>query len=133
MKYMLDTNICIYIIKHKPNKVFERFESYRPGDICISSITSAELEDGVSKSLYKERNKFALIEFLTLIEVLPYTEKAASIYGEIRSTLEKKGQIIGGFDMLISSHALSENLTLVTNNISKFKRVNQLRTENWCE
>jgi tRNA(fMet)-specific endonuclease VapC len=133
MKFMLDTNICIYIIKKKPENVFLKFQKYKPGDICISSITLSELEYGVSKSSFKERNKFALSAFLAPLEILPYTDTSATKFGEIRSVLEKKGQIIGAYDLLIAAHALSEDLTLVTNNISEFNRIDSLKLENWCD
>ena len=131
MKYMLDTNICIYIIKKKPEKVFTRFYKCQPGDICISSITLAELEYGVSKSTNKIKNKVALSGFLAPICILPFSENAAQVFGEIRVELEKQGRIIGGYDMLIAAHALSEGLTLVTNNTSEFSRVDKLHIDNW--
>lgn len=131
MKYMLDTNICIYIIKQKPKAVFERFRNYQPGDICISSITLAELEYGVAKSMHKGKNKFALAGFLAPISILPFCDNAASVFGDIRVYLEKKGQVIDAYDMLIAAHALSENLTLLTNNVAEFHRIDGLLIENW--
>ena len=133
MKYMLDTNICIYIIKEKPQKVLEKFQSLNIGDICISIITFSELEYGVQKSKYTEKNKTALTNFLSPIEILPFNQKAALEYGKIRTVLEKKGGIIGAYDLMIGTHALSENLTLVTNNVKEFKRINKLTVENWAE
>jgi tRNA(fMet)-specific endonuclease VapC len=130
---MLDTNICIYIIKKKPLKVFQTLKKLDIGDVCISAITLAELEYGVEKSHQKERNKIALTGFLTPFEILPFSDKAASIFGQIRATLEKKGQIIGAYDLLIGAHALSENLTLVTNNTNEFSRISGLSLENWAE
>ena len=129
---MLDTNICIYIIKEKPKKVLDKFQTLNIGDLCISSITLAELEYGVEKSNYKERNKIALAGFLSSIEILNFSEKAASEYGKIRANLEKSGNIIGAYDLMIGAHALSENITLVTNNIKEFKRINYLLLENWA-
>ncbi|MCX7658630.1 MAG: type II toxin-antitoxin system VapC family toxin, partial [Oscillospiraceae bacterium] len=102
MKYMLDTNICIYIIKKKPKDVFLRFGKIPPGDICISSITLAELEYGVCKSTDKTRNKTALAGFLVPVQILPFSENAARVYGEIRARLEREGRVIGGYDMLIA-------------------------------
>jgi tRNA(fMet)-specific endonuclease VapC len=133
MKYMLDTNICIYIIKKKPEDVFTSFSKFKPGDICISSITLAELEYGVSKSMYKMRNKIALTGFLAPLSILPFSENAARVFGEIRAGLEREGRVIGGYDMLIAAHALSEGLILVTNNISEFERISQLLVENWVQ
>jgi tRNA(fMet)-specific endonuclease VapC len=130
---MLDTNICIYIIKKKPEEVFIRFSEFQPGDIGISSNTLAELEYGVSKSINKIRNKIALTGFLTPLSILPFSENAARVFGEIRAALEREGRVIGGYDMLIAAHALSEQLTLVTNNISEFKRISELRVENWVQ
>lgn len=131
MKYMLDTNICIYIIKEKPQKVLEKFHSLNIGDICISVITFSELEYGVQKSKYTEKNKIALTSFLSPIEILPFNQKAALKYGKIRANLEKQGKIIGAYDLMIGAHALSENLTLITNNENEFKRISELSIENW--
>lgn len=132
MKYMLDTNICIYIIKEKPKKVINKFQTLDIGDICISSITLAELEYGVEKSHYTERNRLALAGFLSSIEVLSFSEKAAAEYGKIRANLERQGNIIGAYDLMIGAHALSKNITLVTNNMKEFKRIPNLSLENWA-
>jgi tRNA(fMet)-specific endonuclease VapC len=132
MKYMLDTNICIYIIKNKPAKVLKKFSKVEPKDVCISSITSSELWYGVNKSSSFERNAIALEEFLSPLTILEYDESASKIYGEIRTELKKKGQVIGNMDLLISAHAISRNLTLVTNNSKEFKRVKGLTIENWA-
>ena len=132
MKYMLDTNICIYIIKAKPKKVLDKFQTLGMGDVCISSITLAELQYGVEKSKYKERNKLALAAFLSSIEILPFSDNAAAEYGKIRANLEKQGNIIGAYDLMIGAHALSENITLVTNNTREFKRIENLSLENWA-
>jgi len=131
MKYMLDTNICIYIIKKKPEKVFQQFRMLKAGDICISSVTLAELEYGVQKSEYKERNEIALTCFLAPVEILPFTDKAALEYGKIRARLEKTGNIIGAYDLLIAAHCLAEDLILISNNTSEFERIDELRLENW--
>ncbi|MCL6449083.1 MAG: type II toxin-antitoxin system VapC family toxin [Armatimonadetes bacterium] len=133
MRYMLDTNICIYIIKKKPVKVLETLKRLDIGDVCISAITLAELEYGVEKSQQRERNKIALTSFLSPLEILPFSGSAAVIFGEIRAALEKKGQIIGAYDLLIAAHALSENLILVTNNTNEFSRVPGLSLENWAD
>lgn len=133
MRYMLDTNICIYIIKKKPRKVLETLKRLDIGDVCISVITLAELEYGVNKSQQKERNKIALTSFLSPIEILPFSDSAAVISGEIRASLEKKGQIIGAYDLLIAAHALSENLILITNNTNEFSRIPGLSLQNWAD
>ena len=131
MKYLLDTNICIYIIKQKPPIVLERLQKSEVNEIGISVITLAELEYGVAKSSFPERNKLALVQFLAPFEILPFSETAAAVYGRIRSDLEKSGQIIGPYDLLIGAQALSEKLTLVTNNEREFQRIPGLTIENW--
>jgi len=133
MRYMLDTNICIYIIKKKPVKVLETLKRLDIGDVYISAITLAELEYGVEKSQQRERNKIALTSFLAPLEILPFSASAAVTYGEIRAALEKKGQIIGAYDLLIAAHALSKNLILVTNNTSEFSRITGLSLQNWAK
>lgn len=130
---MLDTNICIYLIKRKPVSVLQHFQHYRPGDIAISAITLAELEYGVAKSQAKERNKKALSQFLIPLEVLPFDQAAAACYGQIRADLERKGQPIGANDLLISAHALTLDALLVTNNLKEFARVTDLKLANWVE
>jgi len=132
MKYMLDTNICIYIIKEKPKKVISKFQTLDIGDVCISVITLAELQYGVEKNNYPERNRVALSGFLALIEILPFSEQASSEYGKIRANLERQGNIIGAYDLMIGAHALSEKLILVTNNTKEFKRISNLSLENWA-
>lgn len=131
MKYMLDTNICIFIIKHKPDSVLEQFMKLEPGDICISSITYAELVHGVENSQAKEKNRIALTMFLSEIPIVPFDDLAAQIYGEIKADLQRKGTPIGPFDTLIAAHSKSLNLTLVTNNTREFMRVVGLKLEDW--
>ncbi|MBZ4654222.1 MAG: type toxin-antitoxin system VapC family toxin [Peptococcaceae bacterium] len=133
MRYMLDTNICIYIIKKKPVQVFQIFNALKVGDVCISSITLAELQYGVYKSRFPERNKLALVNFLAPITILPFSDRASVLYGHIRAGLEKRGQIIGAYDLLIAAHALSEDLILVTNNTKEFSRIPNLTLKNWAE
>jgi len=128
---MLDTNICVYLIKHNPLQVRAQFEKRQPGDILLSSIVLAELMYGISKSQHKERNLAALEMFLMPLEIMPFDEHAAEIYGDIRAALERSGQIIGGNDLFIAAHALSLNVTLVSNNLKEFTRVPGLRLENW--
>ena len=132
MKFLLDTNTCIYIIKKKPINVLKKFESYFIGDIGISSITLAELIFEVEKSLYINQNKKALAEFITPLEIALFDEEASAQYGKIRAELEKKGLSIGSLDFLIAAHALSLDVTLVTNNMREFSRVKKLKLENWC-
>ena len=133
MMYMLDTNICIYIIKQKPKSVIDKFKKMKNANICISSITYSELLYGAEKSSNIAKNLLALTMFLSNIEILSYDENASIDYGIIRSKLEKQGKIIGPLDMLIAAHAKSLNITLVSNNLKEFERVDGLRLENWVE
>ena len=133
MRYMLDTNICIYSIKQKPEQVFRRLQQHEPSEICISSVTYAELVHGVEKSQAVEKNRFALTLLLANIEIMDFDAGAAESYGKIRADLEKKGTPIGPLDMMIAGHAMSLNYTVVTNNIKEFNRVNNLKLENWAE
>lgn len=131
MKYMLDTNICIYAIKHKPEHVFSQLRSHIADGLCLSAITLAELEHGIAKSAFPERNSMALLQFLAILDVLPFDEEAAKEYGQICAYLQRKGTPIGTMDMLIAGHARSENLILVTNNTREFERVPDLLLDNW--
>jgi len=133
MRYMLDTNICIYAIKHKPEKVLEELQRHDPSDVCISAVTYAELIHGVEKSAAIEKNRLALSLLLANIEIFDFDAKAADCYGKIRAELEKKGSPIGPIDMMIAGHARSREFTLVTNNMKEFSRVSGLRLENWAE
>ena len=133
MKYMLDTNICIYAIKHKPPEVIKNFLKHNPEDICVSSITYGELMHGVEKSQAVERNRAAMILFLSSISILSFDNYAAEEYGKIRAELERKGTPIGPMDMLIAGHARSERLILVTNNTREFFRVENLEVEDWTK
>lgn len=131
MKYMLDTNICIYIIKKQPENVLKKFTLFDVGDICISSITLAELMYGVEKSHHHQKNRIALEEFISPLEIMPFDDAAAYHYGHIRSYLEKKGIPIGPLDLIIAAHAHCLNSTLVTNNTKEFSRIPKLKIENW--
>ncbi len=133
MQYLLDTNICIYIIKNKPTQVFEKFLSLEFGSVGISSITLAELNYGVAKSSNIDKNQEALIKFLTPIEIMDFNFDAAEEYGKIRSDLEKKVTPIGPLDLLIAAHAKSLNVVLITNNENEFNRVVGLKIENWAK
>ena len=133
MRYMLDTNICIYAIKHKPEKVFQKLQEVEPEDVCVSSVTYAELVHGVEKSAAVEKNRLALFMLLANIEIKNFDTYAADCYGKIRADLEKKGTPIGTLDMMIAGHAQSLDLTIVTNNVKEFARVDNLKIENWTE
>ena len=132
MRYMLDTNICIYAIKHKPEQVFLKLQEHDPSEICISSVTYAELVHGVEKSQSIEKNRVALALLLANIEVMDFDSSAAESYGKIRADLEKAGKPIGPLDMMIAGHAKSLGYTIVTNNTKEFMRVNGLKLENWA-
>ena len=133
MKFMLDTNICIYIIKRKPSNVIERFIQTEISQIGISSITLSELSYGVSKSSKPEQNQLALAQFIAPLEIMPYGDEAAQYYGDLRTHLEKQGTPIGSLDMLIAAHALSIGCTLVTNNEKEFIRIPNLKIDNWIK
>ncbi|MDY3086942.1 MAG: type II toxin-antitoxin system VapC family toxin [Blautia sp.] len=133
MKYMLDTNICIYAIKNKPPEVIRNFLRHDPDDMCISSITYGELMHGVEKSQAVEKNRIAMSLFLSPITILGFDSYAAEEYGKIRADLERKGTPIGPLDMLIAGHAKSEGLTVVTNNTREFCRVQGLAVEDWTK
>ena len=130
---MLDTNICIFIIKKKPGQVLKRLKKKPISEIGISSITLSELEYGVAKSSKPQQNRLALTEFLAPLEIIPYDDMAAQEYGKIRTYLERRGAPIGALDMLIAAHALSLNSTLVTNNEREFNRVPSLKIANWAK
>ena len=130
MKYMLDTDICIYLINKRPPKVLDRFHRNEVGDIGVSSVTVAELAYGVAKS-GSERNRAALEGFLLPLEIADFDQKAAWKFGEVRSALERAGKPIGPYDMQIAAHALALGCTVVTNNQREFQRVSGLKVENW--
>lgn len=131
MRILLDTNICIYIIKKKPADVINRFLDIEPGEIAVSSITLAELQFGVMKSSDPVRNQEALDKFIAPLEVIDFDYSDTIEYGRIRAYLESKGTPIGPLDTLIAAQALSKGLILVSNNIKEFTRVPELLLENW--
>jgi tRNA(fMet)-specific endonuclease VapC len=131
MQFLLDTNICIYIIKHKPQSVIQRFRQHKPTDIGISTITVYELMYGAYKSQHVEKNLHALSSFLKPLELIDFTLDDAQVCGLIRSELEKKGNMIGPLDVQIASQAVSRELILITNNVNEFDRVPDLKLENW--
>lgn len=135
MTYLFDTNICIYLINNKYEYLIDRVENIGIEEIAISTISIAELEYGIakSKSHYKEENRIALMEFLLPFKFLPFEQNDAYEYGIIRSELQAQGNVIGNMDMLIGAQALSNDLTLVTNNIKEFKRIEGIRIENWIK
>ena len=130
LKYMLDTNIAIYVIKRRPPEALATFNQHA-GQLCISSITLAELMHGAEKSAKPDHNLRQVEDFTSRLTVLEYSNKAAAHYGDIRAALERKGTPIGVNDLHIAGHARSEGLTLVTNNLQEFERVEALRLENW--
>jgi len=132
MIFMLDTNICIYMIKKQPAVVLRKAMQFSPFDLAISAITVCELEYGAWKSSSPEKNRQTLIKLLAPFEICPFDEQAASHYGDLRTHLEASGEPVDAMDMLIAAHARSLSLTLVTNNIKEFERVPGLRVENWA-
>ncbi len=130
LKYMLDTNIAIYVIKKRPTDVLDKFNRHA-GYLCISAITLAELMHGVEKSTRQSQNLQRLEAFSSRLTVLEYGQNAANHYGDIRANLEKRGTIIGVNDLHIAGHVRSEGLILVTNNEKEFNRVSGLCIENW--
>lgn len=133
MKVMLDTNICIAIIKRKPPQALERFAAYTVGDIGISSVTLAELEYGVAKSQHTAKNREALNEFVLPLEIAEFDGEAARVYGQIRAVLEKRGTPIGALDMMIGAQALALGATLATNNTREFSRISGLKVVDWLD
>lgn len=132
MKYMLDTDICIYVINNRPQHVLDRFREHRVGDIGISSIALSELRYGAENSRNSEQNLTALIAFVTPLEILADGETEAETYGRIRAELEAQGEPIGSMDLLIAAHALNLGVTLITNNVREFSKVKDLRVESWA-
>ncbi|MBK5914264.1 type II toxin-antitoxin system tRNA(fMet)-specific endonuclease VapC [Rhodocyclus purpureus] len=130
LRYLLDTNIVIYVIKRRPLALLQIFNEHA-GHMAISSITLAELLHGAEKSNAPGRSLAVVEDFCSRLEVLPYGPKAAQHYGSIRAALEKRGQIIGVNDLHIAAHARSEGLTLVSNNLREFERVEALQLANW--
>ena len=133
MKYMLDTDICITLIRQKPAALLRRLTSREPGQVGISAITLAELVHGVEKSAQPEHNLSALQQFLLPLELADFDQQAALAYGKIRKSLERDGRVIGSMDMLIAAHAIGLGATLVTNNEGEFKRIDGLVLDNWIK
>jgi tRNA(fMet)-specific endonuclease VapC len=133
VRYLLDTNICIYIAKRKPDRVLARLRQLRPGDIGMSVVTYLELVYGAWKSDQLETNLDRLEQLRNLIPVQSLAADVGRYYGRVRAELEKKGVPIGAYDLMIAAHALSLGLTVVTNNVREFARVDGLRLDNWAE
>ena len=131
MRYLLDTNTCIFLINHKSEAVRRKMKTVAVGEVGVSSVTVSELEYGVAKSKARRKNRMALDQFLLPLEILQYDGTAARHYGVIRAELERKGTPIGSMDTMIAAHALSRDLIVVTNNTREFERVRGLRVEDW--
>jgi tRNA(fMet)-specific endonuclease VapC len=132
LKYLLDTNIVIYVLKRRPIEVLKIFNT-NASRMAVSSITLSELIYGAEKSANIDRNLEAIEEFISHLEVLPYDAKASQHYGQIKASLEKRGEIIRENDIYIAAHAISQGLILVTNNLREFQRVANLALENWID
>ena len=132
MRFLLDTNICIYVIKQKPTSVLQHFQTYSPSDIRISTITIAELRYGAVKSQRTQQNIVALEQFLLPFEVIAFEQSMTQIYGEIRTNLERQGRPIGAMDLLLAAQAIALDVTLVTSNVGEFSRIPHLKWENWA-
>ena len=129
--YLLDSNICIYIINKSPKKVVERIKKLKPEQVKLSAISVGELEYGVSKSAFREKNRDALLDFVSAFDIEPFNDMDAEIFGLIRADLEKRGQLIGPYDLQIAAQAITRDLILVTNNLNEFSRIKELKLENW--
>jgi tRNA(fMet)-specific endonuclease VapC len=131
-RYLLDTNICIYVRQRRPEEVLRRFRRLRPGEAALSVITYGELIYGAAKSVQRAAALEQLRELIYLLPALPLPESAAESYGMLRADLESKGDMIGNNDLWIAAHALAAGLTLVTNNEKEFRRVRGLKVQNWA-
>lgn len=133
MRYMLDTNTCVDLIRRRDDRILRKMQRLRPDDLCVSSVTLSELEYGAAKSADPGKNRLALAEFMTPLSVLPYDDAVAPVYGQVRRDLERSGTPIGPLDTVIAAHALSLALTVVTDNEREFRRVAGLKVQNWAE
>ncbi len=131
IRYMLDTDICSYVIRERPLEVFEKFKKIEVNQLCISVVTYAELIYGVEHSSSRKINRPIVDDFVRHLDIITWDENAAEHYGKIRAFLRAEGNIIGSMDMMIAAHARSQNMILITNNDKHFKRVPKLRLENW--
>ncbi|MDR1965933.1 MAG: type II toxin-antitoxin system VapC family toxin [Synergistaceae bacterium] len=130
--FLLDTNICIYAINRRSQKVIDCFSKKEPYEIKLSSVTLAELEYGASKSQNRGKNRMALFGFVAPFEIIPFDDRDAEAFGLIRTSLERQGRVIGPYDMQIAAQAISRDFTLVTNNAREFDRIPGLKIENWA-
>jgi len=131
--YLLDTNICIFAINKRPEKVIETIKEKSKSGIYISALTVAELEYGVENSLHIEDNRIALLKFLSIFNILDFDDMDAAPYGKLKTKLKKSGKIIGPIDMLLAAQAISKDLIFVTNNVDEFKRIDELKIEDWSK
>jgi len=131
VKYLLNSDICIYLINGKSGKILKRMTAKDPNEVCISSVTLFELTYGVEKSRQVERNKLALAHFCASLNILAFDDRAAQEAGVVRADLEKVGKTIGAYDVMIGAHARSIGATVVTNNTKEFKHIQSLKVENW--
>jgi len=129
--YLLDTNICIFAINRKSENTLSKIHEHSKNGIYISSITISELEYGVQCSAYINRNKLSLLKFISIFNILDFTDHDATVYGKMKANLRKSGKLFGPLDMLIAAHALSREFILVTNNTSEFLNVKGLHIEDW--
>jgi len=129
--YVIDTNICIYLINKRFEYLLKKFESFKKSEIAVSAVTVAELEYGIAKSLYPEKNRLALVEFISSFEIIPFSNEDTQSFGLIRAYLNKNGTPIGPYDLQITAQCLTRDSILVTNNEKKFKRIPNLMIENW--
>lgn len=133
MRFMLDTNTCVDLIRERDERILRRMKRRSPDDLCVSSVTLSELEYGAEKSAKPQKNRLALAEFMTPLAVVPYDDSVAPVYGRVRTALEKAGTPIGPLDTMIAAHALTLGLTLVTDNEREFRRVAGLKVQNWAK
>ena len=131
MRFMLDTNVCVDVMRGRHRSVRESLCAVHPREVCVSSVTLSELEYGACKSSDQERNRLLIAEFLSPMDVMPYDDACAPHYGRIRADLEWRGTPIGPLDTMIAAHALALGVTLVTNNEREFRRVSDLKIVNW--
>lgn len=133
MTYLLDTNICIYLINRRPGGLVERITRHKAQEIKLSSVTLAELEYGAAKSQRHGQNRRALIDFASAFGIIPFDDGDAEVYGILRAGLERKGEVIGPYDLQLAAQALARGLVLVTNNAGEFRRVPGLSVEDWSK
>ena len=133
MRFMLDTDTCINLIRKRSDKILARLKRRRPEDVCVSAVTLSELEYGAAKSADPAKNRLALMEFMTPIAVMPYDDTVAESYGRVRAELEGIGTPIGPLDTMIAAHAVSLGLIVVTGNEREFSRVSGLKVQNWAK